>query len=122
MTGTYTEIIEIWTAKENYSPGETVWVTVPIKNLYSQPIHIYCVAMVDGTRFIELDTWVSAGLTYSFGGYFVMPDKSVTITAYSYYEAVDGLIYFDDEKSKTVSLTELVPAFSEFAIADYRKV
>jgi hypothetical protein len=93
---------------------------VPIKNLYSQPIHIYCVAEVDGNRFIDLEAWVSAGLIYSFGGYFTMPSKPVRITAYSYYEAVGGTPYQDDSKIKDVNLAELVPAFSEFKITDYR--
>jgi len=122
MAGTYTEIIEIWTDKESYIAGETVWVSVLIKNLYSQPIHIYGTAVAEGNRFIDLDAWVCAGLTYTFGGYFTMPDKSVRITAYSYYEAVGGATYQDDSKSKDVNLAASVPAFAEFQITDYRAV
>jgi len=120
MAGTYTEITQIWTDKESYRAGETVWVSVLVKNLYSQPIHIYCVAEVDGNRFIDLESWVSAGITYSFGGYFTMPSKPVRISAYSHYEAVGGTPYQDDSKTRDVALAEMVPAFSEFKITDYR--
>lgn len=123
MTGTYTEITRIWTDKDTYNPGDPVSVSVLIKNLYSHPIHIYCVAVQDGERFIDLDEWVSAGLTYTFGGYFTMPDQEVTITAYSWYEGADGHLYHDDTRTKDVPLAEEpVPEFSQFAIADYHKV
>ncbi|MBA7472856.1 hypothetical protein ES707_08188 [subsurface metagenome] len=34
-----------------------------------------------------------------------MPNRDVTIHAYSYYEAADGYVYSDDEAAKDVSLT-----------------
>jgi len=61
------------------------------------------------------------GESYYFEGYFTMPDKKVTIHAYSYYYA-DGRWHFDDEKTRDIKLAELVPILSEFKITDYRKV
>ena len=121
MTGNYTEIVEI-IAPDKAAAGEVVNVEVRIKNTWSANVHIYGVAVLDSaTRVIDwLDAWVAPGQIQSFNGTFVMPGQNVTITAYSYYEGVDGLIYFDDEKTKAVTLTELAPAFSEFAISDYR--
>ena len=120
MTGKYTEIVEI-VAPDKAAAGQVVSVEVKIKNTWTSQVHIYCVAVLDSaTRFIDWqDAWVAPGQIQSFYGSFIMP-SNVTINGFSYYEAVDGLIYFDDEKSKVVTLTELVPAFSEFAISDYR--
>lgn len=122
--GTYTEIVDI-VAPSSAAAGSTVNVEVKIKNRYSASVHIYCVAVLDSaTRFIDWqDAWVSPGITKSFYGSFVMPNKNVTINAYSYYEAVDGYLYFDDSKSKTVTLAALPsPEFSGFVISDYSKV
>ena len=109
MTGTYTEIVEI-VAPASAVAGSTVNVEVRIKNTWSTNVHIYCVGVLDSqTRFIDwLDAWVSPGQTQSFYGSFTMLSQNVTINAYSYYEGVDGYLYFDDSKSKTVSVTEAV--------------
>lgn len=111
MSGAYTEITKIHTDKDSYYSGETVWVSVFIKNIHTATTHIYCAAEQDGEQFVDLDAWVSAGLTYSFGGYFTMPGKAVTITAYSYYDGVH-----DDTRTKDVPLAELEPEFSQFTI------
>jgi len=122
MAGTYTEITEIWTDKDSYSPGETVWVSVLIKNLHSASIHIRCEGLANDSKFMDLDAWVNPGITYSFGGYFTMPNSDVTIHAKSYYEGTDRLWHLDDEKTKDVSLTELAPEVTQFEISDYVKV
>jgi len=123
MTGTYTEIVEI-VAPSSAVAGSIVSVEVKVKNRYSTNVHIYCVGVLDSqTRFIDwTDAWVSPGQTQSFYGSFAMPSQNVIINAYSYYEAVDGLIYFDDQKSKAVGLTELRSDVSQFQIVDYVKV
>jgi hypothetical protein len=43
-------------------------------------------------------------VTYSFSGYFYMPDKAVTIHAYSYWYGTDGYWHFDDEMVNTVEV------------------
>jgi hypothetical protein len=65
---------------------------------------------------------VDGGATYSFSGSFIMPDKKVTIHAYSYWYGADGYWYFDDEMTKVVNLMALSPQVSEFKIADFYRV
>ena len=123
MAGTYTEIVEI-VAPSRALAGEVVPVTIRIKNLYSSGVHLYAVGVLDSeTRFIDwLDAWVSPGATELFYGSFTMPNWDVTIHAYSYYEAADGYLYFDDSQEKSISLAELVPQFIQFEILDYLAV
>ena len=106
--GTYTEIVDI-VAPSSAKPGETVSVTVKIKNIWTASVHVYAIGVLDSTeRFIDwLDYWIPAGSTHSFSGSFIMPNKSVTINAYSYYEDVDGYLRSDDSKSKNVALSEV---------------
>jgi hypothetical protein len=121
--GTYTEIIAIIAPSSAYA-GNTVNVEVQIKNIYSGWVHIYCIGVLDTTnRFIDwLDVWVAPGSTQSFYGSFVMPNMGVTVNAYSYYEAVDGYLYFDDSKSQSISLATVgPPQFSSFLITDYSR-
>ena len=124
----YAQITSI-SAPSEALPGDLVDITVTIKNLYSSAIGImvggaleYGVSPWPGIDFP--DNWdnVDAGASRSFGGSFTMPDKKVTIHAYSYYYASDGYWYFDDEKTKNVSLATLTPQVSEFRIADFYKV
>lgn len=117
----YAEIVEM-VAPDKAAAGSVVSVEVKIKNIWTSQVHIYCGAVLDShTRFIDWqDAWVGPGQVQSFYGSFVMPGQ-VTINAYSYYEAMDG-VYSDDWKSKVVKLIELAPGFSEFVIADYRTV
>jgi len=51
-----------------------------------------------------------------------MPDRAVTIHAYSYWYGADGSWHPDDEMTKAVSLAALTPQVSEFKIADFYKV
>lgn len=121
MTGTYTQITEI-IAPDNAVAGSIVRAEVHIKNIYSANIHIYCVAVLEESRFIDwLDLWQSPGQTLWYAGSFTMPSKGVTIIAYSYYMGVDGYLYLDDSKSKSVALAALVPTVTEFKLADYVK-
>lgn len=106
MTGTYTEIVEI-VAPSSARAGETVPVTIKIKNKWTASVHVAAIGTWDSEeRFIDwLDYWIFAGETHSFSGSFVMPARDATIHAYSYYEGKDGGWYFDDEDEKDVSLT-----------------
>lgn len=108
MAGTYTDIVEI-VAPSSAVAGESVPVTIKIKNIYSSYIHVSAVGVYDSeVRFIDwLDYWIPAGSTHSFSGSFTMPDRDVTIHAYSMYEDVDGYWHLDDEAEKDVSLAEV---------------
>lgn len=105
MAGTYTDIIEI-VAPSSAEAGETVPVTIKIKNIWTASIHVYAIGVWDTEdRFIDwLEYWIPAGATHSFSGSFTMPNRDVTIHAYSYYEGEDGYVYFDDEAAKDVAL------------------
>ncbi|MDD4986937.1 MAG: hypothetical protein PHQ43_14410 [Dehalococcoidales bacterium] len=124
----YADIIEI-VAPSQAASGSRVDITVKVKNLYSAPIGI----MVGGATEYGVSPWpgiifpsdsanVDGGVTYSFSGYFYMPDKTVTIHAYSYWYGADGYWYFDDEFTKVINLASLTPQVSEFKIADFTRV
>ncbi len=105
MAGYYTEITDI-VAPSSAIAGESVPVTIKIRNKYSASVHVAAIGIYDTEeRFIDwLDYWIPAGVTHSFSGSFVMPNKGVTIVAYSYYEDEEGYWHKDDEVTKGVSL------------------
>ncbi|MDD5703073.1 MAG: hypothetical protein PHU23_13605 [Dehalococcoidales bacterium] len=125
---TYAQIVEIVAPAQAY-PGNKVDITVKVKNLYASVISL----MVGGALEYGASPWpeitypqsgadVDGGVTYSFNGYFYMPDKSVTIHAYSYWYGGDGYWHLDDEKTKGVNIGALTPLVSEFKITDFAKV
>jgi len=107
--GTYTDIVEI-DAPSSAVAGETVPVTVRVKNIHSYGFSISVAATyIPGpVRFIgPEDHYVAAGATRSWSGSFTMPASDVTIWAYSSYW--DGNYWrSDDEISKDVNLAEVV--------------
>ena len=124
----YAQIVEIVAPNQAVS-GERVDITVRIKNTYSSAIGImvggaleYGVTPWPGITFPENSANVNAGVTHSFSGYFTMPNKAVTIHAYSYWYGADSAWHFDDEKTKSVNLATLTPQVSEFKIADFTRV
>jgi len=128
----YAQIVEI-VAPSQALPGERVDVTVRIKNTYSAAIGVMAVGVpeysgVPGGEYInglnpqQATANIDAGVTYSFSGYFYMPDKAATIHAYSYWYGADSAWHFDDDKTKPVSLATLTPQISEFKIADFTRV
>lgn len=124
----YADVFEIVAPSEAVA-GSRVDITVKIKNKYASTIGI----MVGGALEYGITPWpdiefptnwanVPGGVTQSFNGYFIMPDKKVTLHAYSYYYA-DGSWHFDDEMTKVVNLTEAVPSeFGSIEIVRYAKV
>jgi len=125
---TYAQITEIVAPAQAY-PGSRVDITVKVKNLYTSIISL----MVGGALEYGVSPWpdviypqsgadIEGGATYSFNGYFYMPDKSVTIHAYSYWYGGDGYWHFDEEKTRGVSLAALTPLVSEFKITDFARV
>lgn len=125
----YADIIEI-VAPSQATAGNLVNITVRIKNTYSGVVSImvggaleYGVSPWPGIDFPESWANVEGGATRSFSGSFVMPNKKVTIHAYSYWFGSDGYWYFDDELTKTVDVAAAPqPSISEFRIVDYVKV
>lgn len=124
----YADVIEI-VAPSQAAPGDLVNITVRIKNLYSAPIGImvggaleYGVSPWPGITFPTSSANVDAGATYSFSGYFYMPDKGVTVHGYSYWYGADNTWHFDDEMTRAVNLAALTPQVSEFKIADFYRV
>ena len=124
----YADIIEIVAPAEAVA-GSRVDITVKIKNTHSAAIGImvggaleYGVSPWPGITFPTSSTNVNAGATYSFSGYFTMPDRKVTIHAYSYWYGADGAWYFDDEMTEVVNPTEVVASqFGSIEIMRYER-
>ena len=107
MTGTYTQIVEI-VAPSSARAGDWVDVTIKVKNIWTDWVHVWTLGLYNSVvRFVDFDDWIPAGSTHEYMGSFIMPDRDVTIRAYTYYEAEDGYWYFDDEAEKAVSLEEV---------------
>ena len=124
----YADIVEI-VAPAEAAQGSRVDITVRIKNTYSSAIGImvggaleYGVSPWPDISFTEPSANVNGGATYSFSGYFIMPDKKVTIHAYSYYYGSDGSWHSDDEMTKVVNLVS-IPAsqFGSIEIVSYSR-
>ena len=123
----YADIVEI-VAPAEAAQGSRVDITVRIKNTYSSAIGImvggaleYSVSPWPGVSFPEPSANVNAGDTQSFSGYFTMPDKKVTIHAYSYYYA-GGSWHFDDEMTRAVDLAQEVESqFGFIEIVNYAR-
>ena len=124
----YADIVGI-IAPAEAPAGSRVDITVTIKNKYSSTVGImvggaleYGVTPRPGITFPTNWANVAGGTTESFNGYFIMPDKKVTIHAYSYYYAGESW-HFDDEMTKAVDLAEAVPSqFGSIEIVSYAKV
>ncbi len=124
----YAQISEIIAPAQAIS-GSRVEITVRIKNLYSSLISLmvggaleYGVSPWPGIEFYQTGADVEGGETFSFNGYFYMPDRAVTIHGYSYWYGGDGYWHFDDEKTQGVNIAALTPLVSEFKITDFIKV
>jgi len=125
----YTDIIEI-VAPSEAQVGSRVDITVKIKNTHSAAISMKVVGVPEYEglppglyiSFPMQSANVNAGSTYSFGGYFTMPDKKVTIHAYSYWYGADGYWYLDDEMTKVINPAEVVASqFGSIEIVSYER-
>jgi len=124
----YADIIEI-VAPAEAAQGSRVDIAVKVRNSYSSAIGImaggameYGASPWPGINFPEPSANVNAGVTNSFSGYFIMPDKKVTIHAYSYYYGADGSWHFDDEMTRTVDLAQEVESqFGSIEIVSYAR-
>jgi len=124
----YADIVEI-IAPSEAKPGDRVDITIRITNTYSSSVGImaggaleYGVSPWPGISFPDPSANVDGGAIHSFSGYFTMPDKRVTIHAYSYYYGSDGYWHFDDEMTRTVNLAEEIESeFGSIAIISYQR-
>ena len=124
----YADITSI-TAPSEAMEGSRVDITVKIKNLYSSTIGImvggaleYGVSPWPSISFPENSANVGPGNTHSFSGYFTMPNKKVTIHAYSYWYGADGYWYFDDEMTKTINIAQIPESeFGSIEIVSYQR-
>lgn len=104
--GTYTDIVRI-DAPDSAAQGSRVDVTVRVKNIDPTFYHwVACIAIVNGLRFIDQDTFLGPEETHSYSGAFLMAGGDVTITAYSYYSYYGEWIP-DDEDEEDVALAEV---------------
>jgi len=125
----YADIVEI-AAPAEAQPGSRVDITVRVKNTYSAAIGImvgraleYGVTPWPGITFPQASANVGAGATYSFSGYFTMPESRVMVHAYSYWYGADGAWHFDDEMTKVVQpAEEIASQFGSIEIVNYAKV
>jgi len=111
--GVYTNITKI-VAPSSAPQGSTVPVTIKVANIWDYQFAVYVEALCDSELIFESESrWIYPGETYQVTGSFIMPDRDVTITAYSYVE--DGELglpegwHKDDEAAKNVSLGAGVP-------------
>ncbi len=101
--GAYTEITEI-VAPSSARAGDWVDVTIKIKNISTATVGVWTLGLYNSVeRFVDFEDWIPAGSTREYMGTFIMPDRDVTIHAYTYYLTEDGY-RFDDEAEKRVSL------------------
>jgi len=126
--GVYTEITVV-EAPASASAGSLVQVRVSIKNKTSSTIGI----MVGGALEYGVSPWPTiffpnywanfpAGQSYYFDGTFTMPAYAVVIHAYSYYYGSDSSWHFDDEKTKSVGLSQVEEAQFQSLSVSYAKV
>ncbi|MBA7696335.1 hypothetical protein ES703_104982 [subsurface metagenome] len=112
MTGTYTDIREI-VAPSSAAPGETVPVTVKVKNINGYWDHYIWLIVVFYDIYGEMQSVISEMViigsleTHSFSGSFTMPSCDTIIDAFTYYPEYQEWI-FDDRKSKDISLAEVL--------------
>jgi len=112
VTGLWTDIVKI-TAPESASSGQTVNVSVDIKNLLSYAFPIAASALVNGSfiYFTPSKALTQPGASSRFSSSFVMPDHDVTLTITTYFvvEGEWGDEWYPDDKQSVVIALE-VPA------------
>ncbi len=103
--------------------GETVIVDVSVKNISGSDKYLAVTAVYDsnGIPFQFDYLLVSPGQTVVFRGNFIMPNKKVRVTAWSWWWDGSQWVY-DDTAYVDIALSVLTPEFSGFGIEDYSKV
>lgn len=118
-TGAYTNIVAIYGPAEA-AYGEIVSLQVVVKNLTGYTIYISVTGSCDGISLTLSPDYVNVGTgaTYTFTTTFTMPNKGITLDAWSFYWA--GTEWYQDDH-KAVSITLVKSEFSSLAISDYSK-
>lgn len=113
MTGLWTDIVKI-TAPESASSGQTVNVSVEIKNLLSYASYIATSALVDGSfiYFTPSKALVQPGASKVFTSSFAMPNKEVTlaVTSYLVFEGEWGDEWYSDDQQSVIIALEVAVA------------
>jgi hypothetical protein len=119
----YAQIVTI-DSRSSAGPGDLVSIAVQVKNLADYGFYIALTGDQDGSdiTFSPDYNGVDGGAICTFYGSFFMPNKSVTITVYSWWWGSDDAWHQDDMKTKTVNLVALTPQVSELKITNYAKV
>ena len=123
MTIPIAQIIKV-EAPASAPAGEYVIIDVHLKNNSTNYISLGVTGVYDSS----LLSWQFGYLgflpyeTLIFRGWFTMPSKNVRLTIWSWYWDI-GLAdwVLDETEYVDISLTGLVPAFSEFAVASFQK-
>ncbi|MBA7619438.1 hypothetical protein ES703_26777 [subsurface metagenome] len=103
----YADIVEIVAPSEAVE-GSIVNVTIKIRSLWDDYLQAAAKGVFDAEVFLDWEEYIiPPGGIHSFSGSFIMPNSDVTIHAFSYYKAVDGFWYWDDEAIKDVKLAEV---------------
>ena len=105
--------------------GTRVTVTVRVRNVATVPATVTVTSwIVDGAS-IDMDpdwTTLQPGEERAFGGSFVMPERSVTVAAVSWYLTEGGWWMRDDGHEEFIRLKELElqPTFRNLVIEGYQ--
>jgi hypothetical protein len=104
-------------------PGEAVVVSVRLKNIGSQAMHISTTGSWDSAQlnFDPAYAWAERLQTIYFRANFIMPNKDVKVTAYGWWW--DGYQWLSDSwKEKDLLLPAAVPEFTDFRVTQYQKI
>jgi len=103
---------------------QQVIVDVSVENISGSDQYIAITAAFDSTSIpFQFDyLLVAPGQAVVMRGWFIMPSKNVRVTAWSWYwTGTEWCSPQDDTAYVDISLTEMVPAFSELAVAGFQK-
>jgi subtilase family serine protease len=120
--GTVTAITGI-SAPARAQAGDQVIVDVSVKNISGSDQYIAVTAVYDSNNIsFQFDyLLVSPGQTVIMRGNFTMPNKSVRVTAWSWWWDGSKWVY-DDTGYVDIALGAVTPQFRGFGIMDYSKI
>lgn len=104
------------------APGENVIVDVRVANRSLDYEYVAVTGAVDATALSwQFDNLrLAPGETVTFRGWFTMPSRDVTITAWAWYW--DGVKWvLDDTMTASIRLAVAEPKFGAFNLQDYSK-
>ena len=120
--GQYTDITIV--VPSSAEVGTKVEVEVKVYNKWTGQLHLTVTGNADGIDlfFSNISMWVSPGQTISWYDSFIMPNKDVRLSVWSWFEAGDGQWYADDGKYKDIDKTEPTPATFKDLVCTYGRV